>query len=202
MNRDEKRTEKKHAIIFAVQRVLAAKGYEGVTMKRVATEAGISQGLLHYYFKDKEEMMVETMQANVAYASQLYSEAFDKIQPGEDVAAVIVNQFRALIKNNPDFFNIFLECWPLLMHTSEEMRLMNRSLFEDFKKSIRDELWKLVRRECITPDIPLDDLTSITVALFDGLGFQIHANPAMAENEDLWKSIKECLRPWLKKVPR
>ena len=49
--------EKAKLILQAAGKVLMRQGYARTTIKEVAAEAGVSRGLLHYYFKNKEEML-------------------------------------------------------------------------------------------------------------------------------------------------
>src|SRR5258708_36762019 len=44
-------------IIRATIRCLARSGFSQLTMKRLAAEAGVSQGILHYHFKDKRAIL-------------------------------------------------------------------------------------------------------------------------------------------------
>ena len=43
-------------VVQAATQVFINKGYEGATMQEIANEAGINKGLLHYYFKSKENL--------------------------------------------------------------------------------------------------------------------------------------------------
>src|SRR5256885_2775370 len=54
------------AIVRATIRCLARDGYSGLTMKRVAREAGVSQGILHYYFADKRAILVAALETVTA----------------------------------------------------------------------------------------------------------------------------------------
>jgi AcrR family transcriptional regulator len=47
-------------LLDATERVLAAKGYPGVTSRNVAQEAGVDQKLVFYYFRNMEELVVAT----------------------------------------------------------------------------------------------------------------------------------------------
>ena len=49
--------ERRAAIVRATIRCLARDGYAGLTMKRIAAEAGVSPGILHYYFRDKRAIL-------------------------------------------------------------------------------------------------------------------------------------------------
>ena len=48
---------RREQIVRATIRCLARWGSAGLTMKRVAAEAAVSQGILHYYFRDKAAML-------------------------------------------------------------------------------------------------------------------------------------------------
>lgn len=45
-----------HGILDAAERVFALHGFEGASMRQIATEAGVAQALLHYHFGTKEKL--------------------------------------------------------------------------------------------------------------------------------------------------
>jgi AcrR family transcriptional regulator len=49
--------ETRQRIIEATVRVLARDGYAAASVKDIANEAGVAPGLVHYYFKTKEELV-------------------------------------------------------------------------------------------------------------------------------------------------
>ena len=54
----------------AAYKVVAQKGYNDFTIKDIAEEAGLSTGLVHYYFKNKEELLfklLKEMNSNLRY---------------------------------------------------------------------------------------------------------------------------------------
>lgn len=48
-------------ILSAAFRTLVAAGYNQVSMRMIAEEAGVNQSLLHYYFGSKENLMLEVL---------------------------------------------------------------------------------------------------------------------------------------------
>src|SRR5215831_7655704 len=50
--------ETRKRIIEAAERVLARDGYAATSVKDIAAEAGVAPGLVHYYFKTKDELVV------------------------------------------------------------------------------------------------------------------------------------------------
>ncbi len=55
--RDRQRQMRENAILEATHRLLAEKGYQGMTMDDLATRVGIAKGSLYQHFKSKEELI-------------------------------------------------------------------------------------------------------------------------------------------------
>ena len=53
--------EKAQRIIEAMRESVGRRGAAGSTFDHVAREAGVSRGLLHYYFGSKERLLVEVV---------------------------------------------------------------------------------------------------------------------------------------------
>ncbi|MFJ5228187.1 TetR/AcrR family transcriptional regulator [Streptomyces sp. NPDC088400] len=49
--------ERRELLADALMRLAAARGLEGVSLRHVATEAGVSTGMVQHYFGTKDEMM-------------------------------------------------------------------------------------------------------------------------------------------------
>lgn len=58
-------------LIEAAHRIFLREGLRGLTTTRICHEAGMSQGILTYYFKDKEEVLFEM----VRFANRLLMDA-------------------------------------------------------------------------------------------------------------------------------
>lgn len=51
----------RQALLDAAERLLVEAGYAGITTRRLAHEAGINHGLVHYYFGSIENVLAETL---------------------------------------------------------------------------------------------------------------------------------------------
>src|ERR1041384_5960937 len=67
--------ERRQLILDAAAACITEFGIEGATMKRVAARAGVSTGMIAYYFKDKNELMTETLSSSAARFRGRLSEA-------------------------------------------------------------------------------------------------------------------------------
>lgn len=49
-------------LLDAAERLLIAEGYAALSTRRVATEAGLNHGLVHYYFGSMEELAIQVLE--------------------------------------------------------------------------------------------------------------------------------------------
>lgn len=84
MNTD-KNTEEK--ILDAAKTVFVQYSYDGASMQKIATEAGINKALLHYYFRNKEKLFqaafVDIFKRFMPALQQIFqseSDFFDKLR--------------------------------------------------------------------------------------------------------------------------
>ena len=58
----EARASAEEALLDAAERLLVDVGYARVTTRRLAEEAGVNHGLVHYYFGSIENLLVRTLE--------------------------------------------------------------------------------------------------------------------------------------------
>ena len=56
------RAAAEEALLDAAERLLADAGYASITTRRLATEAGVNHGLVHYYFGSNENLLVRALE--------------------------------------------------------------------------------------------------------------------------------------------
>jgi len=66
------------AILAAAREAFAERGYEGASIRQIATSAGVDPALVHHYFGTKEQLFTATVQPPVDIA-----EVFPKLFEGE-----------------------------------------------------------------------------------------------------------------------
>ena len=62
MPRTSNTAERRAQICAALIQIMAKHGYDGASVADVAKTAGLTPGLVHYHFKNKQEILLEVMQ--------------------------------------------------------------------------------------------------------------------------------------------
>ena len=91
-------------LIEATAKVMRDEGYAAATSRRVATEAGVKQALVYYYFPSMDDLFVEVLRAGAEGSLQRMREALTHDDPlaalwalnGDLRASVLNTEFMAL----------------------------------------------------------------------------------------------------------
>jgi AcrR family transcriptional regulator len=86
-------SDKAARIVEAMRVCVAARGIAGATFDVVAREAGVSRGLLHYYFATKERLLVEVVRRECDVRIERLEQAIGGAGSAEDVLAALVRSF-------------------------------------------------------------------------------------------------------------
>jgi AcrR family transcriptional regulator len=93
--------DKAARIVEAMRASVAARGIAGSTFDHVAREAGVSRGLLHYYFGTKERLLVEVVRRESQVRLERIEEAIEASTDAEDVLGALVRGFEDFLGEGP-----------------------------------------------------------------------------------------------------
>jgi len=121
-------------LVKAAYRVVSRKGYYNFTIKDIAKESGLSSGLVHYYFKDKQDLLLNLLkEININIKSYLNNELVKTQNPLNKLIAYIDQAF-SLAEKEEEYFYVLIDFWTQAKH-NPRMRQANSRLL----KSYRDE---------------------------------------------------------------
>ena len=92
----------KEKALEAARELFLEKGKDGVKMQEIADKAEINKGLLHYYFKSKEELFLEIFSNEV---KNIYADINDLLKSSislEEKLGSIIDRYFELLTENPN----------------------------------------------------------------------------------------------------
>jgi AcrR family transcriptional regulator len=183
-------------ILDAARSVLSTQGYAGTTVNLVATKAGVSRGLLHYYFKNKEEMLSRVLEANMEMSIVLSQNLFRQSTCSEDLSDGFIEALRNIVKEDPAFFHLFFEGWAVARQ-SELIDQRLKAIYGLFRRTVYQGLREASRAGIIRPSLALKGLAALITGIMDGMGLQLVTEPDLADDEEVWDTAKNGLRKLL-----
>jgi AcrR family transcriptional regulator len=166
--------KRRSAIIMAVRRVFAEKGFHGTTTRELARAAGVSEALLFKHFPNKESLFTAML---MACCTEQDVERFERLKAREPSSATLV----LMVYNLVSFF------LGRIGAQNEELaiqdRLMLRSLAQDgeFARHVHDRLaakWIPAVVACMRAAIAAGDADPGPVKA-DVAGWFTHSLPLM-----------------------
>ncbi len=98
--------DRRNQILEAALKVFAAKGFKGATNQDIAKEAGISAGLIYWYFDSKEDLLFALLEQRVAPGSFPVPLEHMQAFPPEQVLPMFAHYGLSRL-DNQDTINIF-----------------------------------------------------------------------------------------------
>lgn len=86
---DRIRQASKEKIRAAAMELFIKQGYYATSISDIAKQAGISKGLLYNYYKGKEELLSEMVEARIKEVEEVMEEAFTLNTPREQLEHII-----------------------------------------------------------------------------------------------------------------
>jgi AcrR family transcriptional regulator len=101
--------EKAERIVDAMRACVAERGIAGATFEHVSREAGVSRGLLHYYFGTKERLLIEVLRSDTETRLGMLEQPIAAAKTADEVVSVLVSGAEAVLETDPGFYVILYE---------------------------------------------------------------------------------------------
>lgn len=184
-------------IIEATFFCIALKGYSNITMQDIADSAGISKGVIHYYFRNKEELFLSVHEKLIKDLDSHMGKKVERAKtPPEKIRAIISSVFEKT-KENKKFQVVLLDFWA---HSTRIPRLKEATINQYSryrhlaKKIIAEGVEKGYFKECDSSRI-----ASALIGLVEGLTIQWIFDQSAFDLSRAQKMTDEIIMSYLRK---
>jgi AcrR family transcriptional regulator len=132
--------EKAARIVEAMRASVAERGIAGSTFDHVAREAGVSRGLLHYYFSTKERLLVEVVRRECEVRCEVLDQAVAGAASADELIDALVRSFEEILAVRSTGVVTFYELFTLGQRNREiaaELAQLARSTRERLADALR-----------------------------------------------------------------
>jgi AcrR family transcriptional regulator len=114
--------DKARRIVEAMRESVAEVGVAGSTFERVASKAGVSRGLLHYYFGTKERLLVEVVRRDTDLRIEALGAALREAKTVDEVIGAFFATFEHTIAEQTGYVYMVSELYVEGRHSPELQR--------------------------------------------------------------------------------
>jgi len=169
--------DKAQRIVDAMRDSVARRGAAGSTFEHVAREAGVSRGLLHYYFGTKERLLVEVVRRDSELRVERLDERLAPAKTVDDVIEALVSSLTEVIENEPGFFLLLYELFSAGRRNPDIQREVGQ-LFQRTRSHVAEVLRSKDEEGVLGLRFPAEDVVSYLFALGDGFALQALSDPS------------------------
>ena len=168
--------EKAQRIVEAMRSSVARRGVAGSTFDQVAREAGVSRGLLHYYFGTKERLLAEVVRHDTEVRMTLLDEQLRDADTPDAVLERLVASLEDLVEREAELIALVFELFALSRRHDEIA-----AEFAELTRRTREQLVDILRGKQVEGAVRLgaepEEVADVLFALGDGMALRLLAEP-------------------------
>ncbi|MCC3313719.1 TetR/AcrR family transcriptional regulator [Nocardia africana] len=161
--------DRRALLLAAAARVIARVGIADLTTRTITAEAGMPQGIFHYCFRSKNELLAELITTTVAELVDL-SSVVDLVT--DDLDATIRGALRHMWQSIVEPADKQLALYELTVYALRDPELADlaRRQYEGYFRASTRLLDTIAQRAGIRWTVPVPSLARTLVSVIDGLG--------------------------------
>jgi AcrR family transcriptional regulator len=180
--------ERRDQIVQALFECLAEKGHERVTVKDIARQANLHYGVIHYYFKSKDDIVTAMADSLISNYGHLLVERLatarsvsEKLQLAIDF---LVDEFIFNRRLNRVFYNLVQ-----MAFERTPVRVALRKQLREYRRFIAKEIEDGIRSGELAPHDP-QEFAALMVALIEGMALQWMIEPKTLSRKNVRSLIQ------------
>ena len=168
--------EKAQRIIDAMRSSVARRGSAGSTFDHVSREAGVSRGLLHYYFGTKEQLLAETVRRDCELRLERLEGQLSTARTSDDFISLMAQTLHETISEDAEFITLIFELFTLSRRNPEIA-----AEYEDLIRRTREHVTRMLaaaeRDGVLRLHEEPEAVAEILFSLGDGIALRMLSEP-------------------------
>jgi AcrR family transcriptional regulator len=191
MSRKSVAPQRRDQIVQALFECLAEKGHESVTVKDIARQANLHYGVIHYYFKSKDDIVTAMADSIIAKYNRLLVERLqsarsitEKLQASIDF---LIDEFIFNRRLNRVFYNLVQ-----MAFERKTVRAALRRQLREYRSFIAREMEDGISNGEFAPHEP-GEFASLMVAVVEGMALQWMIEPRTLDRATVRMLIQDVV---------
>jgi len=182
-------------VIAATTRCIVQKGIVNLSVKDIASEAGVSTGIIYHYFKNKEEILMHVIKAAFQQSHQVVMDTVEPLESPRDKLIKHIENINDVAKDNSQFYALLLN-YLGQTGSKEQVNAIVKKFFKNLRSYVNRYLTEGVNRKMF-PAERTKDLPAIVIALGMGLGIMWTVDPEAFDLNEMGKTYQEVIRKFI-----
>jgi AcrR family transcriptional regulator len=187
--------DKAQRIIDAMRRSVARRGTAASTFDHVSREAGVSRGLLHYYFGTKEQLLAEAVRRDCDLRLERLERQLSTAKSADDFIDLMAENLQETVREDPDFVTLVYELFTL-SRRHDDIAAEYAGLMRSTREHVAGMLAAAQSEGVLRLHAEPEAVAEILFSLGDGLALRLLTEPKRDFSQTILAGIA-CVRALL-----
>jgi AcrR family transcriptional regulator len=169
-------SDKAERIVEAMRVSVARRGTAASTFDQVAREAGVSRGLLHYYFGSKEHLLVQAARRDFELRMEVLERQLAAATTADDFIHLMATHLEERVSEDPDLVTLIFELFNLSRRNAD-IAVEYSALLSQSRQKVAGMLANAQREGVLQLAASPEAVAEVLFALADGLALRMLLEP-------------------------
>ncbi len=154
MSKPDVAAERKEQIVKATVECITKHGYHNFSMQDVARSAGVSKGIIHYYFLNKDELMMCVLDKVAGDIERVLGQEMEASSDPWRKLEIFIEVCFDVVRSTKEYYQVNMDFWTQI-NQKNEIRTVIALTIQSFAKQQREWSAKGSTRVCSKKSMPM-----------------------------------------------
>lgn len=170
MSKQDVAAERKEQIVRATVECITRNGYHHFSMQDVARTAGVSKGIIHYYFLNKDDLMMSVLDRVAGDIEQLLVKDMKTSRDPVEKMQVFIDVAFNVVRDTKEYYQVNMDFWTQINQKKEVRQVISRHYIK-FRETCAEVIREGIDQNHFTLVDPLL-YSAFIIGTIDGLSLQ------------------------------
>lgn len=126
MSKPDVAAERKDQIVRATVECITKHGYHNFSMQDVARTAGVSKGIIHYYFLNKDDLMMSVLDRVAGDIESVLIEDMQAISDPVKKIEIFMSVGFDVVRSTKEYYQVNMDFWTQINQKNEVRQVISR----------------------------------------------------------------------------
>jgi AcrR family transcriptional regulator len=171
MPRPHVEEERRQQILEATWHVIAVSGFRNLRVSDVAKRAGVSSGMIHYYFDTKHDLLKAAFERYYEHSTERRQWLMDTDKGPLELLKLLVESYLPVEDETLEGWHVWSELWVEGLQ-EPDLRQLNEDFYGQWRRQVADII-RDGQDAGVVRDGSATDLANMLIGMIDGLAVQV-----------------------------
>lgn len=170
MSKADVASERKDQIVRATVDCISKYGYHNFSMQDVAQAAGVSKGIIHYYFLNKDELMMSVLDKVAGDIERILIKDMEESSDPVKRLEIFISTCFQIVRKTKEYYQVNMDFWTQI-NQNEEIRKTIAAHYAKFRQTATQVIQDGIEKKVFKP-VKAHEFASFMIAGIDGVSLQ------------------------------